>query len=656
MNKLLFKLARRLFGLWLLCVFWAAGADNDDFTPLVNEADATGVKVKIWAPLGSYYRPGRLFPLVTQVSQSKAGDAVFSISPEGAMWIREGRRGPLSGIGSSMTIPREGLPHIFPLHAPALNADLTLTVEKGGNFSAVGAGEELFRASLQFKFYPAGATEQIVLVLSETSPASAWPETWRQVPRDVHALPESYWMWDGVDRVVLSRHALDGATEEALSALRRWLLAGGRLVIPDEQTLADQALRRGLLPAKTAINPSDYSKPAWWLKEGGLLAENLRANAEGRVMIANFRLGFGGGVFRFPGATDEALRQSEMDLSADSLSAWRKPIGSDFRVRPEMFNFFSSGQIAAERSRQTVWWICVGGACLALLVIGAWHFRSRMGAAFAAVGALFLTVFLVRSLEVPGLVSTRIKLERFSLDGRARLRTDWTRLDAFDRSIAVNSICGVNDGVLRLLYRDEEELKVDSPTWVASGDSLEVKDLSVVPGRARLLEAESVAENSAKGNAEGVDLKGFKGGFSLRIPGHFPLAEAIRYSTGRAFLAYGKRSRYVFVLSGLEQEENRSVGLYPGALVAVKRYWPDLTEEERTARRNLLSWVLDREAKTTAEAVLVFLTEDFSGADESGARKTTELQTGLEQAERRAGTNVFLVEVECFGNPDDVVE
>lgn len=644
-----------------------------------NEVDVGGLRVFVFAPLGRRYHPGCAFPLevrIARAAESAAGAVTLTVR----LVVREGERGAYTSTPPGFVLQPDGAGFFtFLVRAPATEAALNLSVRRlaAGEKAAASpeAGEEIFRASLRSYLRPVNAKTITAVLVSSSKAPPTLPATWRTTLLAPERLPEAFWMWEGVDVVVLDENAITAeVAPPAVAALRRWVLGGGRLFIGRRKTLR-RALRAGLLPVSPAADLKEWNKPRWWVNRGALRAEDFFVKDErGSTLYARFRLGLGGGVFRFPGADEDELRRARRAAFDGTVFRPRRPLRPDVRVDPKPFGFFVPGKIAPGRGRRALSWAVVGALCLLICVSAARCSRTGFWATMALGTVLLLTAFLARTFPPPRLSAARVTVERFSRDGRALDRTVLLRLESFGRpaTVAVSSPLG---GLLRVERRDAEELETTSFLLREAANGPAVSDLRVTPQQPRLLRSDMVEElTPKKGRDAAPRLK--RKGLELVLPPGFPLRETLKRSSGTACLVLDDDYGVVYRLSGLGGRGNFKVEDYPGAGETVRRSYPGLAEEERFARTNLLRRVLQREVFRLRRPVLVFSLdkpgetpgggengddggESVKNAGEEGGKPGPAVRTsggsrkGLETVSVRL---VRLVEVECFGKPKDVVE
>jgi len=366
---------------------------------LESDLLVSGPQVWVRWTYGSHYHPGSLIVLEGRVVWPGG------TPPQGATSIEVREREGPAGPRYRVRFPPGGMGTFrLPVQAPAGLPALRLTLWQGE--------AELASASLAGHLKVLPAKGRAVLRCGQVSRLPD-PPGWQVVPVKPADLPDELWMYDNLDLVILGKGALQGVSDASLIALRRWVKAGGRILIasadPGSKGVLEAAIKAGLAPvpgsAEVVTDPE--------LGHAGVYVP--------------YRWGLGGGLHFLPSAHRESVKRMGMAAINGPILQMRRVARSDTRVWKQPFSFFASDAVPVERRSLSAIWAAVGALCLTAMLFFVRKQRTRYLAAGLAVGIIaLLAAFLARTFPQPELTLARFELVDASQDGRARMRTEYT--------------------------------------------------------------------------------------------------------------------------------------------------------------------------------------------------------------------------------------
>lgn len=485
----------------------AASFAAERFRPLNTELKVGSVSVAIRAPLGFRYRPGETFPLEIHVTNPGSALNAEIVSVEsgadstGAAWAERG------AFGEERVLPSGTSRYLLPMRAPGVSATVDLIIHG----SVDGGGKaELFRASLSRELHPLPAGGRIVVFCSGGA-ATVWAQD--QAARlNSEELPQEDWMWEGVDWLVLSDASILSARPEALDALRRWLLGGGRVLLRSHDALS-AALSIKLLPFE-ALNdiPADVN---WWQKNAGLRNDDVLVSKNFRPVYARLKHGFGQIIFLFPGSqpstADEAAVFNRPDLQRHRA---QRP---DARVQPERFAAFAPSETSDPQRRTVMLWALAGALILCIALLFARTSRSRFETALIPIGVCaLLFAVLANGFPQQELTVSRVASERISTDGASIVREEWTFLEAFHQPIQV-SASGPANGMLAPRFDEQRDLRAARLSRVTRNGIPTLEKIAVAPHQPAMLFATAIETRVATKNVVAETTLAVESGDSLRV-------------------------------------------------------------------------------------------------------------------------------------------
>ncbi len=391
---------------------------------LENELPLSGPQVWLHVPHGRNYRPGLLLPL--------EGRLVWpgGVPPQAVTGITvvegQGPHGPRYGVRFA-----EGGASVFrfPVQAPAGAAELRFSLWQDVH----GEPQDLLRTSLVSHLKVLPPKGRVVLRCGQVSRLVV-PADWQQAVMHPRELPEQVWMYENVDLVILGREAFKGVSEASLTALRRWVLGGGRvLVVSAEAASADVLLggvRAGLTPLGRDCEQVPDRPPLWAGMDDDPKSAGCEIRYDGQfnVVYARYRLGLGGGAFFVPSADPNAVAHVGIKVFEEPVLAPLRPERSDVRVWRQPFGFFAPGTVPDGRRMRAGRWALIGAGCVLTLL--AYVYSVRMRTRYCAAGLSWVAIGVMASLLVrlfprPELTMACVQRVDIPLDGRVRRTTEW---------------------------------------------------------------------------------------------------------------------------------------------------------------------------------------------------------------------------------------
>jgi hypothetical protein len=444
-----------------LAAVWAqepsAPAAPSDEVLLENELVVSGPQVWLHLRYGAYYHPGALLLAEGRMvwPGGQPPQCVTGITvAEGS-----GPNGPRYGV----RFPAGGASVFsFAFQAPAGAAELTFSLWQ----DVYGEPQDLLRTSLVSHLKVLPAQGRVVLRCGQVSRLVV-PAQWHEVSVTPGELPEQAWMFENVDLVILGRGAFQGVSDAALTALRNWVVGGGRVLIASVDVASaevlDGAVRAGLTPIPRDSEKVPERTPLWPGMKDDPKARDCEArfdaDAGWEVVYAHYRLGLGGGLFFMPSANPNSVARVGIRVFDEPLLSAPRPLRSDVRVWRQPFEFFAPGALPHERRVKTGTWALIGAACVLAMLAFARSIRTRYlaaGLSLAAIG--LLSSLLARTFPQPELTLARVEWVDVPLDGRAQRTTEWALCEGAwgPRNVTLSAPRGAT---LSPLYYNPRELR-----------------------------------------------------------------------------------------------------------------------------------------------------------------------------------------------------
>ncbi|HYG78057.1 MAG TPA: hypothetical protein VEK08_23830 [Planctomycetota bacterium] len=458
---------------------------------LQTELKVSGPSVYMRAPVGLRYRPGCLFPLQFRIHNPGAAFSGEVFTVEGAN--DDGlRSGDFSALGFQTQSSRLVT---LPVRAPAVMANLSLVVR--GSESEGGVAVQRFRTRLRdLKPLPPDAR----LILSIGRPGYELRSGVDAVVSQSSAeMLDEFWMYDGVDLVVLRDDVFRESRPAAREALRMFLLGGGRLLLTSDAALQAAAAER-LLPFEPGPIGSSL---AWWEQNAGLKRSDILAEKDNRPVYCRLRMGLGEVVFRFP-ATDEVIARDMGQAVFSHPALYRaREKHADWRIQPDRFLAFSYNQVHPGRAGRALLWLGLGALMLCVFLILAVTSRGRLESAGLPVAfAALIVVMLAQWFPEPDLIASRVVWQRQPADGRVSHWQEWKLVESFRRTTEVSAM-SPEQGTLSLLVPSAEDL-AEAQADLERGDRrLSLDHVWVQPSEPVLLHASRIESATP---AAGVEL------------------------------------------------------------------------------------------------------------------------------------------------------
>lgn len=583
------------------CAAEAPPAARDEVA-LRNELPVSGPQVSLTPTYGLHCHPGALFVLEGRIRWPGAEEARGAC----AIRVREGDllRGPSYDLPLSAGA---GLGFRLPIRAPAGAAALKLHLWQ----DAAGLPQDLFRCSLIDVLKVLPPQSRVVLKCGQA------PLTTLTVPRDWFVaavapaqMPDADWMYDNVDLAVLGAGAFAEMAAPSEVALRRWVLAGGRVLIAAVDAASKDALSGAIRAGLTPLSPQTSeveSRFEWWAHNAGLREEDVQRDARLQLVFARYRLGHGGGVMFFPFADPGALTQEGIKALSDPALTRARTARPDTRVWSRPFAFFAPGSVSLARRYRVALSAVLGAVCLLAMLAYARGERRRYLAAGMSLGAAaLLAALLARTFPLPQVVVSRVQLTEVSADARAARKTEWAFLDGLT-DVGPLAVRSAHNATLTALHYDDRDLAVAGTELTLEGGlCLRFRPSSEAPP-APLFQAEQVIEPPQSEAALG-DAKFADGEVSVGLPAAWValLRKEIADRPASAVLALGGRSpRW---LTGLQLRDSARLQGAPaaGQMAALSQSCPGLDAAEAQARRKVLEYVLESAASGNRDVLVIF--------------------------------------------------
>ncbi len=465
---------------------------SENIRELPTELKLSSVGVSIRAPLGFRYRPGELFPLEFQISNPGAAMDVEIQAIEGGgkgnEWAERGR------VPSPVTLANGTSRFQLPMRAPGVSAAIELVIRGG----ASGSGKaELYRANLSRVLQPLPSGGRVV-VFCGGGLAKEWAQDQaaRLAPNELLA---DDWMWESVDWLVLNDASIASAPSEALGAMRRWLIGGGRVFLRSSDALG-AALKLRLLPFEATGDIPSALK--WWQKNAGLKDEDVLASKNFRPVYARLRNGFGQIVFLFPGSqlgdADEAAVFNRPDVQR-----LRQAL-PDSRVQPGRFAAFVPSSPGESQRHAVMLWSMIEALIVCVALFFARTSRSKIETALVPLGAgALLVALLANGFQQHELTVSRVISERISGDGSTVVRDEWAFLEAFLREksqldVAVEvSATGPQAGIFAPRFEESGDLRIARVDRVMRGRNTALEKITIRPNQPVLLFSNTIQARNA---------------------------------------------------------------------------------------------------------------------------------------------------------------
>lgn len=599
----------------LLAAIDAASAEPKGYAKeirLRNERPVSGPRVTLTLKYGAHYHPGAAFALEGFVRV--AGEAF-----EGGVTVREGKGEWGPRYGQTMRFDPSAPSHFrFPIHAPAAGADLTLTVWRRGTH---GAREEEFRASLAEHLHVISGQDRAVLLCGVpwTFRARAGWHIANVMPGD---LPDAEWIYENIDLVILNTTATGsegtGAeiTARSAEALRNWVMAGGKVLILSTHALKIACDYR-LLPLREGAGMESLgSRYEDWTEAMGLVEEDVKRDERGQLIHARFELGFGGGIFFFPGVRSVSrFKIGDKALDSAELRHARAQ-RTDERIWERPYDCFVSGTIAEDRRRRTALWAMVGGGCLIALLAFAAALRTRYLACSFALGFVaLLSAYLAQAFRAPEGVISRVELEESTWARGISRRTEWTSLEGVKEAQKL-TISSKPSSLLKPIHLHGDDLATGG-TVLGSDQGMRLRFR--LPSPLPIIQVSDMEETETVPAEEGMSIK-LRNVGAIRLPGWLS-EEMIRGHFGRwprgAVFIDADGERYV-LKEPSTQSESTPAETYESARATVKTIFEGATPIALETRARALEWALVS-ASRKGGVRLVLLDEATGDAAEEAA-------------------------------------
>jgi len=588
--------ARRAWALALLAAsaaFTLRGAEGPDSeklgVPLSNELALSGPSVTLTQMHGFAYHAGKLFLLsgTLRTGETFRGgvtvcewdDDESPLTPHyGEPEAREFRAGQATSFS-------------LPARAPKSGGILALKVwkeEYAGGFRQV-----IFRAALAKYLQVVGSDSRVVLY-NATLPVPNVPD-WHTQQLTGAQMPTEDWMYENIDLVVLGPNAFENFPPEGQAALRRWFLGGGRVLIVSTDAFLG-SIKAGLLPVPQDFKNIDSRAilEAMKIPPGEEERDDI-----GQLVYAHYHLGLGQGIFAAPSTTKAALAQH---LTKAFSQPW---LSGDPNERPDAriwngqpFRFFVPGSVSPERRNSMALRAGVGVGCmLALLALGL-SLRPRLfGAGIALGGVALLTVLVAREFPTPEAVVSRTVLVENSSDGRAARRIEVAYLDGL-KDVSKLSVRSVSDGTVAPVHDSDKELAESALDTTAREGHVEIayRPVEILPPppvfRAERIEAFDPPASDA------IPLNWRVGGWLTRIRSEFG-----RLPKGALQI---ERGQPLELLLTPFADGATKTAVCESTVEAVKRTFPELSEDEARAHAASLTWALERARRASKTSIVLF--------------------------------------------------
>jgi len=462
-----------------------AGESSGAFSALPTELKVSGPAVSLRCPLGRNYRPGYAIPIEVRVHNLGAafqGELIVTqdTADEG---LRAGLMEPLDFPPQSIRV------FSFPIMAPPVSADLVVLIREVD--SSGRRGPLRFQASLSRIMKPLAPEKKLVLTCGAGIPQWGQSSQQETVYLPARELPEALWAYENLDLVILGDRSLADATPAARTALRHWLLFGGRVFLASNEALT-AAIAADLLPLKRASGEKIGADRGWWERHAGLVKEDILAEINNRPVYVKRELGFGQIVFRFPGTSTEDATTAGARVFSDAALVFAREKRPDLRVQPDRYAGFAFNAIDHERRSGLSLWAGLGALVLCIGLVLGFSSRSRwVAAGWPLVTVALLAVLLTRWFPARDLMQSQISYTRLSTDRRAIVQQEWTLLESFQEPIPV-TVRAEDDALLVPIHAESSEIRNAQLDLLADGSRLRLQDVPVLSGQPALFYAAGI--------------------------------------------------------------------------------------------------------------------------------------------------------------------